>query len=289
MSKICEYEKLREQNIKEKQAMLDSIMAEFQDLRKEVNRSFPAKTRTRTPTRTYDEKDPTFHPGFYERRRNPPRTAAKRLSAVPTTNIVTRSRKSTSVASSPQSSPENSPSKLFVRFSFRKSLNMVNYSDEDISLEVYDDEEALPKVKPRVTERPNRPVAERQIIAAEDITEQDLARVADYVSEKQYDCNNGTTCHQCRQKTKDMKTICRSETCVGVRGQFCGPCLRNRYGEEVRSALKDPLWVCPACREICNCSFCRKKAGHAATGILTHLARERGFDNVKDFLEYVEK
>lgn len=51
----------------------------------------------------------------------------------------------------------------------------------------------------------------------------------------------GSTCHQCRQKTTDTKTNCRNPDCVGVRGQFCGPCLRNRYGEEVRTALLDPV------------------------------------------------
>lgn len=51
----------------------------------------------------------------------------------------------------------------------------------------------------------------------------------------------GSTCHQCRQKTIDTKTNCRNPECVGVRGQFCGPCLRNRYGEEVRDALLNPV------------------------------------------------
>ena len=86
----------------------------------------------------------------------------------------------------------------------------------------------------------------------------------------------GVTCHQCRQKTIDTKTICRDPDCWGVRGQvrcfelnnlgfilvvitvinfkqrreetshslffqFCGPCLKNRYGEDVRVALKDPV------------------------------------------------
>lgn len=51
----------------------------------------------------------------------------------------------------------------------------------------------------------------------------------------------GNTCHQCRQKTIDTKTVCRNQGCGGVRGQFCGPCLRNRYGEDVRSALLDPV------------------------------------------------
>lgn len=51
----------------------------------------------------------------------------------------------------------------------------------------------------------------------------------------------GNTCHQCRQKTIDTKTVCRNQGCGGVRGQFCGPCLRNRYGEDVRTALLDPV------------------------------------------------
>lgn len=45
----------------------------------------------------------------------------------------------------------------------------------------------------------------------------------------------------CRQKTLDTKTMCRSGSCVGVRGQFCGPCLKNRYGESAEKALKDPV------------------------------------------------
>lgn len=54
-------------------------------------------------------------------------------------------------------------------------------------------------------------------------------------------CFQGSTCHQCRQKTVDTKTCCRSEDCRGIQGQFCGPCLRNRYGEDVRKALLDPV------------------------------------------------
>lgn len=69
----------------------------------------------------------------------------------------------------------------------------------------------------------------------------------------------GTTCHQCRQKTVDMKTICRSGECIGVRGQFCGRCLELRYQEDAMEALLDPNWKCPPCRNICNCSICRKK------------------------------
>ncbi|XP_070566243.1 cell division cycle-associated 7-like protein isoform X2 [Ptychodera flava] len=43
-------------------------------------------------------------------------------------------------------------------------------------------------------------------------------------------------------------------------------------------------WVCPPCRGVCNCSFCRKKSGRHATGILVHLARQSGYDNVMAYL-----
>lgn len=121
----------------------------------------------------------------------------------------------------------------------------------------------------------------------------------------------GSTCHQCRQKTTDTKTNCRNPECSGVRGQFCGPCLRNRYGEEVKDALLNPVrpepfvvfnrnlkmrawivmtcvlqeWWCPPCRGICNCSFCRAREGRCATGILVYLAKHHGYDNVHAYLK----
>ena len=138
--------------------------------------------------------------------------------------------------------------------------------------------------------RPRRSIqVEREIKSADEITEEDLEMVADHVKMKRYDTVHGTTCHQCRQKTIDQKTICRNEDCFGVRGQFCGPCLRNRYGEDVRVALKDNEWNCPPCRGICNCSFCRRKSGRSCTGILIHLAKEHGFDNVNDYLQSLRK
>ncbi|XP_003482729.1 cell division cycle-associated 7-like protein isoform X1 [Sus scrofa] len=123
----------------------------------------------------------------------------------------------------------------------------------------------------------------------EDITEEDLENVAITVRDKIYDKVLGNTCHQCRQKTIDTKTVCRNQSCGGVRGQFCGPCLRNRYGEDVRSALLDPDWICPPCRGICNCSYCRRRDGRCATGILIHLAKFYGYNNVKEYLESLQK
>ncbi|XP_060798596.1 cell division cycle-associated 7-like protein isoform X2 [Neoarius graeffei] len=123
----------------------------------------------------------------------------------------------------------------------------------------------------------------------EDITEEELDNVADRSKDKILDKENGSTCHQCRQKTLDTKTECRNPYCQGVKGQFCGPCLRNRYGEDVRTALLDPTWECPLCRGICNCSLCRKRDGRCATGALTHLAKYYGYDNVKEYLESLQK
>ncbi|XP_039864705.1 cell division cycle-associated protein 7-like isoform X1 [Simochromis diagramma] len=118
----------------------------------------------------------------------------------------------------------------------------------------------------------------------EAITEDDLELVADNMTEKVYNSVTGSTCHQCRQKTVDTKTCCRSEDCRGIQGQFCGPCLRNRYGEDVKKALLDPDWKCPPCRGICNCSFCRQREGRCPTGILFPLAQHHGFSDVHSYL-----
>ncbi|XP_003382727.2 PREDICTED: cell division cycle-associated 7-like protein [Amphimedon queenslandica] len=112
-----------------------------------------------------------------------------------------------------------------------------------------------------------------------------LKRVVDSNKSKIYDRINGTTCHQCRQKTIDQKTVCHNKYCNGVRGQFCGPCLKNRYGEDIRECLVDKTWVCPPCRGKCNCSFCLPKKGCPPTGIMIHIAKEAGYDSVQEYLE----
>ena len=123
----------------------------------------------------------------------------------------------------------------------------------------------------------------------EAVTVEDLVLVADRTSDKHYDQVDGTSCHQCRQKTDDLKTVCRSGRCVGIRGQFCGPCLKNRYGECAKAAIMNPEWECPPCRGICNCSFCMKKRGRHATGILIHAAKKQGYTSVSSFLDLKEK
>merc|ERR1719382_2439250 len=120
------------------------------------------------------------------------------------------------------------------------------------------------------------------------ITPSMLKKVKEH-GKKIYNTSIGTTCHQCRQKTIDTKTVCRSGECQGVRGQFCGICLRNRYGEDAKEALMDPNWKCPPCRNFCNCSICRNRSGKGATGILINLAQAKGFSNVADYLQDLRK
>lgn len=125
--------------------------------------------------------------------------------------------------------------------------------------------------------------------SVDEITEEDLDNIAYRSKDKIWDKDFGSSCHQCRQKTLDTKSVCRSGICSGGKGQFCGPCLKNRYGEDVRAALLDPTWSCPICRGMCNCSLCRKKEGRCATGILVQLARYNGHDNVHEYLESIQK
>lgn len=116
-----------------------------------------------------------------------------------------------------------------------------------------------------------------------EISEDELSKIATRSYKKIYS-QRGTSCHQCRQKTADTKTVCRSGMCVGTRGQFCGPCLKNRYGEDAKDALLDPVWACPPCRNLCNCSVCRTREGKRPTGILAPVVQQKGFRSVKDFL-----
>ena len=142
----------------------------------------------------------------------------------------------------------------------------------------------LPIIKKK---RKSTPCVRRKIdhvLLPEEVTDEMLAKVAVKPKDKIHDQENGTSCHQCRQKTSDTKTICRSGKCVGLRGYFCGPCLRTRYGESASVALKDPKWSCPVCRGICNCSLCRKAFGHEAIGQIAQRLPKLGYSNVQEFL-----
>lgn len=97
-----------------------------------------------------------------------------------------------------------------------------------------------------------------------------------------YDPVRGKTCHQCRQKTMGHRTSCSN--CQSLHGQFCGDCLYMRYGENVLEANQNPVWECPVCRNICNCSFCRLKRGWTPTGSLYRKIKSLGYKSVAHYL-----
>uniref|UniRef100_A0A3B3D3J5 Cell division cycle associated 7a n=1 Tax=Oryzias melastigma TaxID=30732 RepID=A0A3B3D3J5_ORYME len=237
-------------NIKENKEMLAKLMAEL----KKVPGIFPdgrlgisASTTPRRAPRT-----PSGTPRAF--RRNPERSSRPH----------TRSR---SLVDGPPSPPPEEDSED--KYSLVRKSRYYEEVDEPPRRRTYSGMKAIPHVV--------RPV--------EEISEVELQNICHNVREKVYNSSTGSTCHQCRQKTIDTKTNCRNPECVGVRGQFCGPCLRNRYGEEVRDALLNPEWECPPCRGICNCSFCRAREGRCATGVLVYLAKYHGYDNVHAYLK----
>ena len=97
-----------------------------------------------------------------------------------------------------------------------------------------------------------------------------------------YDSVRGQTCHQCRQKTMGKRTQCSE--CGSLHGVFCGDCLYMRYGEHVDEARANKCWVCPPCRDLCNCSFCRQRKGWPPTGQLYRRAIREGHRSVAHYL-----
>ena len=203
--------------------------------------------------------------------------------------VRTRNRtRLNSEGSSNNSSGQSTPSKRYYFEGLRLGGNGSDESDDDDG----DFHETEGRYTPRVYKiNPARWMIDpnEKIPSPDEITQEMLDNVADRVSEKVYNSGSGTTCHQCRQKTSDTKTICRSGHCQGIRGMFCGVCLLNRYGEDARKALKDPNWICPPCVGVCNCSICRTRLGKGPTGAITWLANAKGFSNVKDYLSSLNK
>jgi hypothetical protein len=101
------------------------------------------------------------------------------------------------------------------------------------------------------------------------------------------------TCHFCRQRSVEQQTVC--SLCEGVsnyfggagRGYWCGSCLWLRVGENIEDARRAPDWICPGCRDLCNCSGAncmRIKRGWFPTNQLSHEARDQGFRSVAHYL-----
>ncbi|KAG8559609.1 hypothetical protein GDO81_017392 [Engystomops pustulosus] len=243
-------------NIKQNKEMLAKLMAELKNIPDFLSRPSPfspAMKINRTP------RTPRT-PGLA--RRNPERSSRPH----------TRSRSLIDGPPSPTADNDDAEDDHYYLMRKRKM------DDE------YDDESYVPRYR-----RQSSLTIPHIVRPVEDITQEELSAICVNAREKVYNRATGSTCHQCRQKTTDTKTNCRNPDCMGVRGQFCGPCLKNRYGEEVKTALLDPDWRCPPCRGICNCSFCRQRDGRCATGVLVYLAKYHGYDNVHAYLNSLKR
>ncbi|KAJ2482392.1 hypothetical protein EV174_003213 [Coemansia sp. RSA 2320] len=93
-----------------------------------------------------------------------------------------------------------------------------------------------------------------------------------------YDSVLGHSCHQCRQKTVDIKIKCSAEACNIM---FDYRCLLIRYSEDA-DTIDHSTWICPKCRGTCNCSFCMKKRGRMPTGQLSVFIKYNGIDAAKE-------
>ena len=254
-SELSEYEKMRENNIKERQSMLAALMADMADFKKDVGLG----PKSSGAGQKRKKREINVQPGEL--------------------------RKSSRLSQKPEDKEKLGSEKWNVDGDGRHRL-AEEYSDYDSDdYEIYEAQQAKRRTGGKQASKdPNS-----SVLMPEEITDKMLERVIDRFGDKIYNQSIGTTCHQCRQKTIDMKTICRSGFCVGVRGQFCGRCLALRYGEDAREALMDPEWKCPPCRNFCNCSICRNRNGKGATGILINLAHAKGFSNVADYLRHLTK
>ncbi|KAM6927241.1 cell division cycle-associated protein 7-like [Xenentodon cancila] len=236
----------REQNIKANKAMLAQLMADLQKM--PGGAGFLKKQAAKQKPKARSSRPPRSGENGKESRRNSERACRRRTRSMGVTE------------------DDSAAQRADVELSLEEEL-----------LEV----RRAPRQCGTTRSHQSRPHVIRPV---EDITEDELQLVADNMTDKVYNSVTGSTCHQCRQKTVDTKTCCRSEDCRGIQGQFCGPCLRNRYGEDVKKALLDPEWKCPPCRGICNCSFCRQREGRCPTGILFPLAQYHGFSDVHSYL-----
>ena len=125
----------------------------------------------------------------------------------------------------------------------------------------------------------------------EDITEEMLNGLPKRTKDKpkpktDEDKKKSSSCHQCRQNTMDLKSVCRNpkKSCPK---KYCAICLRNIYGQDLRAVLMDAEWACPFCHDKCQCSPCMKAKGLEVNGQLVKEARAKGFDSVIDYKEYL--
>ncbi|CAB4055160.1 CDCA7 [Lepeophtheirus salmonis] len=264
-SSISEYERIRLENIQERKRLFKSL--QFKPI-------VPTLIKTSNPPK----KRSGFE--FDLKRRKSFRSIPRKIEAI---QLPLKRRKSLRPRKS--SVNYNDVESDNIDLEHHEGMRTNKRSSKDLSDddEIGSEEEFHVPSKRSFISRSSLPPPKR--IFPNEVTREILGNIAVRSANKIYDQMSGSTCHQCRQKTLDTKTSCRSKSCIGVRGQFCGICLKNRYGELVEEALLDPNWKCPVCLGICNCSVCRNQNGKGATGALTRISLIKGFKSVKHYLQ----
>ncbi|XP_015184963.1 PREDICTED: cell division cycle-associated protein 7-like [Polistes dominula] len=217
MQNMSDYNALREQNIAKRNAIFAKFFNDVNKIKEEeetfqkvnnINENEPPKKRRRVSHN--DKKDNTFR-------------SSSRLEFHKEYNTRSRAKVGKNINT------------------LNDSENSDNTSDDDSKNN--ETTKLVKKKKPNL--RKVLPWAKHFQNGIADITKTEVNEEEEKESEgttaKEYSSIYGTSCHQCRQKTMDTKTICRSGECFGKRGQFCGPCLQGRYGEDVVTSLKDPV------------------------------------------------
>ncbi|XP_076631735.1 uncharacterized protein LOC143346925 [Colletes latitarsis] len=303
------YDDIRRRNIAERDAIFAEIFKDFKEQKNEIKQltreykdtddleNQPPRKRRKTVSSTVNDDNFKINVRLGFRKKYNTRSRAKSLGK----NISNTSKSEGEENEENEEDleePRGNRRKLHVLFSwakpFQRSIDLMKMGvcDVDQEEEDYDDDDDNEfydyQKRKRVYKVTKSPYDPNSIPSVDEITEDMLSNIAEKSSSKDYCSVNGTSCHQCRQKTLDTKTVCRSGECIGVRGQFCGPCLKGRYGESAVKALKDPNWACPPCRGLCNCSICRTRSGLRPTGILAPVAQEEGYSSVMDYLKSTE-
>ena len=184
---LSAYEKMRLKNIEEKRQMMAALRAELQ-------KGFGALSR-KPPRPQVRPHKPYKRRMVFVQRREPIKLRSRR-------NSLGSSEGESSNCNSEKSTP-------------KKRRFWEEYEDES-------DDEFMELGPAPKRYHPNRWTLDpnTNFLAPEDVTEYMLNNVCDRVSDKVYNQARGTTCHQCRQKTLDTKTICRSGHCAGGRGIY---------------------------------------------------------------------
>lgn len=244
--RMCDYEKMRVQRIKENKEKLEKmgILALANNLKPKPTP--PSKPKPKPPSTS-------------------PARRSSRLTAADRVDYSEKSLKSAQYVLIPVPEKEKRGS---VRVP--KSKKGRKHSDDD---EVCIKESFNPEV---YTEEHQQLLGDCKMVWDLDVDgyDEDGLRI--------YDQFEGKHCHQCRQKTLGHHTKCSN--CKAVEGQFCGDCLFTRYGENVLEAIEDLIWICPICRGICNCSRCRRAKGWEPTGDIYSKVKRQGFKSVAHYL-----